>query len=246
MKKEFNTQMLFENAHLDAVLMKSTLFLSCFDENFFQKKETYQIHCLKILLQKTIEKASLHQLQALEADQTETLKLQEIKIYKIITVHVFFFYQKNIYIQEVCKSIFAWNSAQYVEAEQNKYYEGKKGRNYISRQGCFVNRFTLQGFDICHGVLYVVDTCDFSVKIIRNLSSQVHALRCVNVADSDHLKKNLFSPHNIYIYLYIYIYICAVRNIYGTILTQRGKLERRSVPSFEKMLRLQGYCISGQ
>ena len=41
-----------------------------------------------------IEKASLHQLQALEADQTETLKLQEIKIYKIITVHVFFSIRK--------------------------------------------------------------------------------------------------------------------------------------------------------
>ena len=27
-----------------------------------------------------------------------------------------------------------------------KYYEGKKGRNYVSRQACFVNRFTLQGF----------------------------------------------------------------------------------------------------
>ena len=51
-------------------------------------------------------------------------------------------------MQEVCKSIFAWNSAQYVEAEQNKYYERKKGRNYISRQACFVNRFTLQGFNI--------------------------------------------------------------------------------------------------
>ena len=25
---------------------------------------------------------------------------------------------------------------------------GKKGRNYISRQACFVNRFTLQGFNI--------------------------------------------------------------------------------------------------
>ena len=25
---------------------------------------------------------------------------------------------------------------------------GKKGRNYISRQACFVNRFTLQGFYI--------------------------------------------------------------------------------------------------
>ena len=31
-----------------------------------------------------------------------------------------------MYIYEVCKSIFAWNSAQYVEAEQNKYYERKK------------------------------------------------------------------------------------------------------------------------
>ena len=27
------------------------------------------------------------------------------------------------------------------------YYERKKGRNYISRQACFVNRFTLQGFN---------------------------------------------------------------------------------------------------
>ena len=39
-----------------------------------------------------------------------------------------------------------WNSAQYVEAERNKYFKRKKGRNYISRQACFVNRFTLQGF----------------------------------------------------------------------------------------------------
>ena len=31
-----------------------------------------------------------------------------------------------IYIEEVCKSIFEWNSAQYVEAEQNKYYEREK------------------------------------------------------------------------------------------------------------------------
>ena len=29
----------------------------------------------------------------------------------------------------------------------NKYYERKKRRNYISRQACFVNRFTLQGFN---------------------------------------------------------------------------------------------------
>ena len=28
------------------------------------------------------------------------------------------------------------------------YYERKKRRNYISRQACFVNRFTLQGFNI--------------------------------------------------------------------------------------------------
>ena len=28
-----------------------------------------------------------------------------------------------------------------------KYYERKKRRNYISRQACFVNRFTLQGFN---------------------------------------------------------------------------------------------------
>ena len=29
-----------------------------------------------------------------------------------------------------------------------KYYERKKRRNYISRQACFVNRFTLQGFNV--------------------------------------------------------------------------------------------------
>ena len=34
-----------------------------------------------------------------------------------------------------------------VEAEQNKYYERKTRCNYISRQACFVNRFTLQGFN---------------------------------------------------------------------------------------------------
>ena len=28
-----------------------------------------------------------------------------------------------------------------------KYYERKKRRNYISQQACFVNRFTLQGFN---------------------------------------------------------------------------------------------------
>ena len=82
---------------------------------------------------------------------------------------MFFFSIRKIYIYR--KSASRFSRAQYVEAEQNKYYERKKGRNYISRQACFVNRFTLQGFDICHGVLYVVDTCDFSVKILRNLSS---------------------------------------------------------------------------
>ena len=28
-------------------------------------------------------------------------------------------------------SIFAWNSAQYVEAERNKYFKRKKGRNFM-------------------------------------------------------------------------------------------------------------------
>ena len=30
---------------------------------------------------------------------------------------------------------------------RGKLWEEKKGRNYISRQACFVNRFTLQGFN---------------------------------------------------------------------------------------------------
>ena len=34
----------------------------------------------------------------------------------------------------------------YVHKYKYKYYERKKRRNYISRQACFVNRFTLQGF----------------------------------------------------------------------------------------------------
>ena len=38
----------------------------------------------------------------------------------------FFFFFRQIYIQGVCKSIFAWNSAQYVEAERNKYFKRKK------------------------------------------------------------------------------------------------------------------------
>ena len=33
----------------------------------------------------------------------------------------------------------------YIYVYVYKYYERKKGRNYISRQACFVNRFTLQG-----------------------------------------------------------------------------------------------------
>ena len=36
----------------------------------------------------------------------------------------------------------------YIYIYINKYYERKKGRNYISRQACFVNRFTLQGFNL--------------------------------------------------------------------------------------------------
>ena len=35
----------------------------------------------------------------------------------------------------------------YIYINIYKYYERKKGRNYISRQACFVNRFTLQGFN---------------------------------------------------------------------------------------------------
>ena len=67
-----------------------------------------------------------------------------------------------IYISEVCKSIFAWNTAQYVEAEQNKYYERKKGRNYISRQACFMNRFTPQGSQqVCFVYFAKCDFCKF-------------------------------------------------------------------------------------
>ena len=44
----------------------------------------------------------------------------------------------------MCKSIFAWNSAQYVEVERNKYFKRKKDATTFSLQACFVNRFTKQ------------------------------------------------------------------------------------------------------
>ena len=72
-----------------------------------------------------------------------------------VRVCIYIYIYIYIYIEEVCKSIFAWNSAQYVEAEQNKYYERKKRRNYVSRRACFVNRFTLQGFNIYIYIIYI-------------------------------------------------------------------------------------------
>ena len=46
---------------------------------------------------------------------------KEGEFYHLYNMHIY------IYIEEVCKSIFTWNSAQYAEAEQNKYYEREKG-----------------------------------------------------------------------------------------------------------------------
>ena len=43
----------------------------------------------------------------------------------------------------------------YIHIYTLKYYERKKGRNYISRQACFVNRFTLQGFNVGGFNLYM-------------------------------------------------------------------------------------------
>ena len=44
------------------------------------------------------------------------LSLSFVYLYMYIYIYIYIY----IYVEEVCKSIFAWNSAQYVEAEQNK------------------------------------------------------------------------------------------------------------------------------
>ena len=48
-----------------------------------------------------------------------------------VCIYIYVYVYICIYIKGVCRSIFAWNSAQYVEAERNKYFKRKKGRNYI-------------------------------------------------------------------------------------------------------------------
>ena len=49
---------------------------------------------------------------------------------------------------------------------------GKKGRNYISRQACFVNRFTLQGFKYIYINIYI---CIYIfIYIYLQLSSPHH------------------------------------------------------------------------
>ena len=56
-----------------------------------------------------------------------------IYIYIFIHIYIYIYIYVYIYIY-ICINIYM-------------YYERKKGRNYISRQTCFVNRFTLQGFN---------------------------------------------------------------------------------------------------
>ena len=74
----------------------------------------------------TIQSKNVFEFLYCNQSQSKKFKFSWIErfISNIITgqyIHIY------IYIEEVCKSIFAWNSAQYVEAEQNKYYEREKG-----------------------------------------------------------------------------------------------------------------------
>ena len=64
---------------------------------------------------------------------------------------------------------------------------GKKGRNYISRQACFVNRFTLQGF-----------------KPIYRLPIYIYIYIYVYI----------YMYIYICMYIYVYIYICIYIYIY--------------------------------
>ena len=90
------------------------------------------------------------------------------------------------------------------------YYERKKGRNYISRQACFVNRFTLQGFNIYSALLQRIEHCSTRKSICR-------------------------LPLYTYIYIYIYIYAKAfipadkTTNLYELDKTQHEKLIQNSI-----------------
>ena len=62
---------------------------------------------------------------------------------------------------------------------------GKKGRNYISRQACFVNRFTLQGFNIWSNKLKVSSLkCHFkddTKKIMGQIQYIHNQLQAINL-----------------------------------------------------------------
>ena len=57
------------------------------------------------------------------------------------------FCSKSTAVEGMVLSILKLRAIQHIYIYIYKYYEGKKGRNYVSRQACFVNRFTLQGFN---------------------------------------------------------------------------------------------------
>ena len=76
------------------------------------------------------------------------------------------------------------------------YYERKKRHNYISRQACFMNRFTLQGFNVNR----LVGICSCVVFSSHNIYSAL----LQRIEHCSTRKSTCRLP--IYISIYIYIY----------------------------------------
>ena len=86
-----------------------------------------------------------------------------------------------------------------------KYYERKKGRNYISRQACFVNRFTLQGFKIKPLKSEAIHETGLSGNVVASFFPLIiFILLCFNVLSTVPRENRL--ADFLYIYIYIYIY----------------------------------------
>ena len=84
-----------------------------------------------------------------------------------------------------------------------KYYERKKGRNYISRQACFVNRFS-----------EAIHETGLSGNVVTSFfPCIIFILLCFNVLSTVPRENRLAD----FLYIYIYIYILSILLLsYGT------------------------------
>ena len=112
---------------------------------------------------------------------------------------------------------------------------GKKRRNYISRQACFVNRFTLQGFNFfpSHNIYSALlqriehsstrkSTCRLPIYLYIYIYIYIHLSIYRKSAGrfSRGRVLNTFFPLIIFIYIYIYIYIYPLNFVPACLLFQ--------------------------